>query len=128
MYEALVREAMEQIERSDGIGRRGSIVSMLTGLEQIRNHPAPYLGQEHSALAGRSRKIGLLDELIDTNLSEGGRSLVFTHFTTMGRLLLRHLTARGVGCEFLHGGTSVAAREKLVERFQNGDMPTPSPN
>ncbi|TQC44156.1 DEAD/DEAH box helicase [Rhodococcus sp. WS4] len=123
MYEALVREAMEQIENSDGIGRRGSIVSLLTGLKQICNHPAQYLGQEHAALTGRSHKIGLLDELIDTNLSEGGRSLVFTHYTTMGRLLRRHLTARGVHCEFLHGGTSVAAREQLVERFQNGDIP-----
>ncbi|WP_128641831.1 DEAD/DEAH box helicase [Rhodococcus opacus] len=123
MYEALVREAMEQIEKSDGIGRRGSIVSLLTGLKQICNHPAQYLGQEHAALTGRSHKIGLLDELIDTNLSEGGRSLVFTHFTTMGRLLRRHLTARGVDCEFLHGGTAVPAREGLVERFQNGDIP-----
>ncbi|OUS91130.1 DEAD/DEAH box helicase [Rhodococcus sp. NCIMB 12038] len=123
MYEALVREAMEQIETSEGIGRRGSIVSLLTGLKQICNHPAQYLGQEHAALTGRSHKIGLLDELIDTNLSEGGRSLVFTHFTTMGRLLRRHLTTRGVACEFLHGGTSVAARENLVERFQNGAIP-----
>ena len=123
MYEALVREAMERIETSEGIGRRGSIVSLLTGLKQICNHPAQYLGQEHAALAGRSHKTGLLDELIDTNLSEGGRSLVFTHFTTMGRLLRRHLTTRGVTCEFLHGGTSVATREDLVERFQNGDIP-----
>ncbi|MDI9976165.1 DEAD/DEAH box helicase [Rhodococcus sp. IEGM 1307] len=123
MYEALVREAMEQIETSDGIGRRGSIVSLLTGLKQICNHPAQYLGEEHAALTGRSHKIGLLDELVDTNLSEGGRSLVFTHFTAMGRLLRRHLTTRGVGCEFLHGGTSVAAREELVQRFQNGDIP-----
>ncbi|BAH49421.1 DEAD/DEAH box helicase [Rhodococcus opacus] len=123
LYEALVREAMERIATSEGIGRRGSIVSLLTGLKQICNHPAQYLGQEHAALTGRSQKIGLLDELIDTNLAEGGRSLVFTHFATMGRLLRRHLTTRGVTCEFLHGGTSVAAREELVERFQSGDVP-----
>ncbi|MFD9665560.1 SNF2-related protein [Rhodococcus sp. NPDC059968] len=104
MYEALVREAMEQIEKSDGIGHaRQHRVSADRSRADLQS-PAQYLGQEHSALAGRSRMIGLLDELIDTNLSEGGRSLAFTHFTTMRRLLRRHLMARGVGCEFLHQG------------------------
>lgn len=39
LYETLVREAMERIETCEGIGRRASIVSLLTGLEQICNHP-----------------------------------------------------------------------------------------
>jgi superfamily II DNA or RNA helicase len=123
LYEALVREALEQIRSSDGMQRRGGIVSLLTGLKQICNHPAQYLGQQPTSLGGRSQKIDLLDDLVDTTLSEDGRSLVFTHFTAMGRLLRQHLSSRGIECEFLHGGTSVAAREELVKRFQSGDVP-----
>lgn len=41
----------------------------------------------------------------------------------MARLLERHLTARGVPSQLLHGGTPVAEREALVRRFQAGEVP-----
>jgi SNF2 family DNA or RNA helicase len=40
----------------------------------------------------------------------------------MGRLLEQHLRARNVESLFLHGGVPVAAREKLVDRFQAGEV------
>jgi SNF2 family DNA or RNA helicase len=41
----------------------------------------------------------------------------------MARLLERHLTARGVPSQLLHGGTPVAGREAMVRRFQDGEVP-----
>ncbi len=41
----------------------------------------------------------------------------------MARLLDAHLAARAVPAGLLHGGTSVAARERLVDRFQSGATP-----
>lgn len=49
--------------------------------------------------------------------------LVFTQYVVMARLLERHLAARGVPSQLLHGGTPVARREELVRGFQNGDVP-----
>ena len=43
LYEALVRESMERIERADEQTRRGLVLKLLTGLKQICNHPAHYL-------------------------------------------------------------------------------------
>jgi SNF2 family DNA or RNA helicase len=123
LYEALVRETMAEIADADGMERRGLIVKLLTGLKQICNHPAQYLKEERPRVPGRSGKTELLDELLDTILSEGASVLVFTQYVRMARLLERHLAARGVPTLFLHGGTPVSEREALVERFQEGEVP-----
>ncbi|QYX81893.1 DEAD/DEAH box helicase [Streptomyces akebiae] len=123
LYEALVRETMAEIAAADGMERRGLIVKLLTGLKQICNHPAQFLKEEKPRIAGRSGKLELLDELLDTILSEGASVLVFTQYVRMARLLERHLAARGVPTRFLHGGTPVPEREAMVERFQEGEVP-----
>ncbi|WP_436850816.1 DEAD/DEAH box helicase [Streptomyces avermitilis] len=127
LYEAVVRETMAKIAESEGIARRGLVLKLLTALKQICNHPAQYL-KEHSQrqstpLGGRSGKLDLLDELLDTITAEGESVLVFTQYKQMATLLERHLTERGVPSLFLHGGTPVARREDMVERFQRGEVP-----
>ncbi|EFL42671.1 SNF2/helicase domain-containing protein [Streptomyces griseoflavus Tu4000] len=123
LYEAVVREALAEIAGADGVTRRGLIVKLLTGLKQICNHPAQFLKEERPVVAGRSGKLELLDELLDTVLTEGAGVLVFTQYVRMARLLERHLAARGVPAQFLHGGTPVAGREAMVRRFQDGEVP-----
>ncbi|MEU3998357.1 DEAD/DEAH box helicase [Streptomyces fungicidicus] len=123
LYEAVVREALAEIAGTDGVARRGLIVKLLTGLKQICNHPAQFLKEERPVVAGRSGKLELLDELLDTVLTEGAGVLVFTQYVRMARLLERHLAARGVPAQFLHGGTPVAGREAMVRRFQDGEVP-----
>ncbi|WP_046496192.1 DEAD/DEAH box helicase [Streptomyces odonnellii] len=123
LYEALVRETLAAIGAADGMERRGLIVKLLTGLKQICNHPAQFLKEEHPRIANRSGKLELLDELLGTILAEGASVLVFTQYVRMARLLEQHLAARGVPTQFLHGGTPVAEREAMVDRFQNGEVP-----
>ncbi|WP_055637617.1 DEAD/DEAH box helicase, partial [Streptomyces griseoruber] len=123
LYEAVVRETLAAIADTDDMARRGLIVKLLTGLKQICNHPAQYLKEERPGPAGRSGKLELLDELLETILSEGAGVLVFTQYVRMARLLERHLAARGVPTQFLHGGTPVAEREAMVGRFQDGEVP-----
>ncbi|MEV0264396.1 DEAD/DEAH box helicase [Streptomyces sp. NPDC050617] len=123
LYEAVVRETLVNIEGTEGMARRGQVMKLLTALKQVCNHPAQYLKEGGERLAGRSGKLELLDELLDTILSEGGSVLVFTQYVEMARLLLAHLTARGVPSQLLHGGTPVARREQLVDRFQSGEVP-----
>ncbi|MFD9353160.1 DEAD/DEAH box helicase [Streptomyces sp. NPDC060031] len=133
LYEAVVRETLAAISEADGMERRGLVVKLLTSLKQICNHPAHFLKEhslkehrstEHSsATAARSGKLALLDELLDTILAEGGSVLVFTQYVTMARILEKHLTARGIASQLLHGGTPVPRREELVDRFQAGEVP-----
>ncbi|MFE6143467.1 DEAD/DEAH box helicase [Streptomyces sp. NPDC056442] len=123
LYEAVVRETLAAISAADGMARRGLVVKLLTGLKQICNHPAQYLKEDRPRIEGRSGKLELLDELLDTILAEGACTLVFTQYVGMARLLEAHLAARGVRTQFLHGGTPVAEREAMVARFQSGEVP-----
>ncbi|MFF0743546.1 DEAD/DEAH box helicase [Streptomyces sp. NPDC004111] len=133
LYQAAVHETMAAIEASEGIARRGLIMKLLTSLKQICNHPAQYLKeggtQDGAAGAGpvrltaRSGKLALLDELLDTILAEEQSVLIFTQYVTMGRLLQRYLSARAIPAQLLHGGTPVAQREEMVDRFQSGAVP-----
>ncbi|MCX4910805.1 DEAD/DEAH box helicase [Streptomyces sp. NBC_00878] len=123
LYEAVVRETLAEISGADNMARRGLIVKLLTGLKQICNHPAQFLKEDRPKIPGRSGKLELLDELLDTILSEGACVLVFTQYVRMARLIERHLSARGVTSQFLHGGTSVPEREAMVQRFQDGEVP-----
>jgi superfamily II DNA or RNA helicase len=123
LYEAVVRETLAEISGADSMARRGLIVKLLTGLKQICNHPAQFLKEDRPKIPGRSGKLELLDELLDTILSEGASVLVFTQYVRMARLIERHLAVRGVATQFLHGGTPVHEREAMVERFQEGEIP-----
>jgi superfamily II DNA or RNA helicase len=130
LYEAVVRESMLAIETTKGIARRGLVLKLLTALKQICDHPALYLKEEHTAaqaggdrLAARSGKLALLDELLDTLLSEDGSAIVFTQYVGMARLITSHLSARAVPVDLLHGGTPVPERERMVDRFQAGATP-----
>ncbi|MGH2351772.1 MAG: DEAD/DEAH box helicase, partial [Chloroflexota bacterium] len=119
LYEAVVRDSMRQIEGSEGVQRRGMILATLTKLKQVCDHPALFL-HDASALAGRSGKLARLVEMLEETLAVEDRSLVFTQYAEMGRLLKTHLEARfGQAVLFLHGGTPARERDRLVARFQH---------
>jgi len=123
LYEALVRDSMDRIERTDPqdtVTRAGLVLALLTGLKQICNHPAHYLKQTNPRLSGRSEKFDLLEELLGTVLAEDGAVLIFTQYVAMARLIEAHLVRAGVPSQFLHGGTPVREREAMVRRFQAG--------
>lgn len=118
LYEAVVDEMLDKIDNSEGIERKGLVLSTLTRLKQICNHPALFL-QDGSALPGRSGKLTRIEEMIDEVLAEGDKALIFTQFAGMGAMLRHHLQER-FDCEvlFLHGGTPRKQRDEMVRRFQ----------
>lgn len=131
LYQAVVGDAMKQVESSDGMQRRGHVLSMVMQLKQICNHPVQYLhqvrknGHADDELAQRSGKLARLTEMLEEILAEDNRALIFSQFTEMGQLLADYLPATlGCGIVFLHGGVPAKGREKLIARFQE-DMHGP---
>ena len=123
LYQAIVEEMMNRIDTSQGMTRRGLILTALTRLKQICNHPRHYL-QDGGDLTGRSGKVERLAEMLEELLSVGDRALCFTQFTEMGLLLEEHLKKRlGVDVLFLHGGTPQLERDRMVAEFQTGVGP-----
>jgi len=118
LYEAVVQEMLNKIEDSEGIHRKGLVLSTLMKLKQVCNHPAQFL-HDSSELEGRSDKVTRLKEMLEEALSEGDKALIFTQFREMGGMLQQYLQDQ-LTCEtlFLHGGTTKKQRDIMVERFQ----------
>lgn len=118
LYEAVVQEMLEKIEQSEGIERKGLILSTLLKLKQVCNHPAQFVA-DGSSLDGRSGKLARLEEMLEEALAAGDKALIFSQFAEMGGMLRHHLQER-FGCEalFLHGGTPKKQRDAMVQRFQ----------
>ena len=123
LYEATVDSMMQRITGTGGISRRGLVLEAITSLKQICNHPAQFLGQKGGELAGRSGKLDLFDDLVQTAIGEGGSVLVFSQYVEMARLLVRRLDELGIESGFLHGGTAAPRRQALVDSFQEGVFP-----
>ncbi|MFO0861374.1 MAG: DEAD/DEAH box helicase [Phycisphaerales bacterium] len=131
LYEQCVQRMLAEVERSEGIQRRGLVLSALIKLKQICNHPTQLLkdwqdGSLTPPSAERSGKCIRLLEMLEEVLAEGDQAIVFTQFRQMGNLLgamLRHHLDREV--LFLHGGTSQKERVQLVEDFQKADGKNP---
>ncbi|PWH06244.1 ATP-dependent helicase [Brachybacterium endophyticum] len=123
LYEALVGEMMAQIDGADQNQRRTLVVSTLTKLKQVCNHPAHYLGDGSSILREgqhRSGKLEYVDDLLESAFADGEKVLLFTQFTTFGHMLVPYWRERfGREIPFLHGGLAKKDRDAMVETFQD---------
>ena len=125
LYEAIVDELMVQIDGAEENQRRTLVVSAITRLKQVCNHPAHYLGDGSPLLREgehRSGKLELVDDLLQTAFEEGQKALLFTQFTTFGHLLVPYWQEKfaefGIDIPFLHGGVSKRDRDQMVSEFQ----------
>ncbi len=131
LYESCVKRMLGEVERAEGIQRRGLVLSALIRLKQICNHPSQLL-KDHDATSARPPEVSRsgksirLMEQIDEVLAEEDQAIIFTQFRQMGHLLqlmLRHKFGRDI--LFLHGGTPQKQRESIIKAFQKGDGSSP---
>lgn len=125
MYQAVVDQMLVQIEQQTGIARKGLVLSSLTKLKQICDHPQ-LLGREESRVTKQeaSGKMERLLELLDSIEEIGESALIFTQYVAMGQLLVSRLAARyGKVPSFLHGGVPKQERDEMVRAFQEDEGP-----
>lgn len=121
LYAAVVKETERALEESSGIQRKGLILATISKLKQVCNHPAQFM-RDGSPVEGRSGKLARLVEMLEEVFAVRERALVFTQFAVMGSILKRHLEDTfGREALFLHGGVVKSLRDRMVERFQEGD-------
>ena len=126
LYQQLVDKSLEEIEDSDGIKRRGLILTLLLRLKQLCNHPELIGDTKHAKVkinedfGDRSGKLLRLQEMLDEIVDEGDRALIFTQFSEWGKILKSYLEEKLKGeVLFLYGATRREARQEMVDRFQN---------
>ena len=127
LYTALVEAMQKELEDRTGIGRKGLVLSTITRIKQICNHPAHYLADGSPVTEKgkhRSGKVAMLMELIDQAIETDQRVLVFTQYKAFGDILQPYLSDRlGQHIPFLHGGVSKTARDQMVADFQDPNGP-----
>lgn len=122
LYEATVRDVMEQLEDAEGIQRKGLILSTLMKLKQICNHPRQFLQDYSEFTPERSHKLERLKEMSEEVILEGDSLLIFTQFTEIGEALQQYFKqSLYYNTYYLHGGTAQPKREKMIAEFQNSE-------
>ena len=121
LYADTVSELAERLRESDGIARKGLVLTTLMRLKQICNHPSQWLGDNVWAEAD-SGKLARLREIAEVVAARQEKMLVFTQFREMTDPLARFLAGIfGRPGLVLHGGTPVKDRRTLVHSFQDGE-------
>jgi SNF2 family DNA or RNA helicase len=124
LYQNVVDSMLSGLDDAAGINRKGLVLSTLTKLKQITNHPLHFKRDNSKFLSPRSGKLQRLEEMVEVVLQEGDKALIFTQFAELGHLLQAKLIERfGVEVFFLHGGTPQWRRDEMVHRFQRSNGP-----
>lgn len=123
LYEQLVQDTIDQIEKVSGMKRRGLILTMLNKLKQLCNHPSLYLKEDNpKKLVARSLKLEKVIELVEAIRHQDESCLLFTQYIGMGKLLqnvlMEHFQEEAT---FLHGGIIKGKRDQMINNFQNGN-------
>ncbi|KOY14277.1 DEAD/DEAH box helicase [Paenibacillus xylanivorans] len=145
LYDQSVQALMDKMKELEGIKRKGAILSALTQLKQLCDHPLLltkeslpetissegsvtaydlYSPQDMAMLISRSAKLERLMELVRELRDEGERCLIFTQYIGMGQMMqqvLRQELQEPV--LYLHGGTSKTARDRMIDEFQSRTLP-----
>lgn len=119
IYQNVLDTTMKAVEVAEGIARKGIVLKLITALKQVCNHPKQFLkkGNADPALSGKTQ---LLFDLMNQILEQGEKTLIFTQYQEMGKMLVEMLEEEfGLEIAFLHGGVSRKKRDEMVEDFQN---------
>jgi SNF2 family DNA or RNA helicase len=119
LYKSIVDNAMEKSAQTDEpAGRAALILSLLTSLKQVCDHPRVY-DKESPARSELSGKAQLLVTLLAEILANHEKVLIFSQYVETLNCLA-DIIKNEVGEEPLlyHGGMSPQKRGKIIDQFQ----------
>lgn len=121
LYQQSVKELTELLKKTEGIQRKGLILSFLMRFKQICNHPSQWLG-DGAWNEADSGKWARLREIVEVIAAKQEKALVFTQFREVTAPLAEFLgSVFGLPGLVLHGDTEVKKRTDLVRRFQEDE-------
>jgi len=121
LYEQSVKELAKQLQKAEGIQRKGLVLSFLMRFKQICNHPSHWLG-DGSWNEDDSGKWARLRDIAEVIAAKQEKVLVFTQFREVIAPLAAFLgSIFGRPGLVLHGETEVKQRKEIVRRFQEDE-------
>jgi SNF2 family DNA or RNA helicase len=120
LYQAVVNQLGKNME--SGELKNSDMLSSLTRLKQICNHPAQYLQDNSEFAAQRSLKLQRLISIVDEALENNESVLIFSQYKEIC-IAINKLLAAKYNTYLLHGSTGRSARDNMINEFQ--DIHTP---
>jgi len=125
LYKGVQRDIEKSLEDSEGIQRRGLVLSAISKFKQICNHPDQYLGNQEFK-PNLSGKFENLRAICETIRDKHEQVLIFTQFKEMCEPLNEFLAdVFGQSGSVLHGSIPAKKRDALVNEFNSTDSYTP---
>lgn len=115
----LLRGRAEYLEHGENMNKI-QILSILARLRQAANHPG--LAIKNGDLdPDQSGKVATILELLDEIIQSGGKTLVFSQYVGMLKIIEKALVTNRIGYHYMDGQT--VNRKELVDSFNNNDTP-----
>lgn len=96
-----------------------TLLQGLTKLRQIANHPLLV----NPDFEGQSGKFKEVTYMAETAMAEGHKVLIFSQFVSQLSIYRNWFNEKGIDYCYLDGTMSNDERQKMVNRFQNGQIP-----
>ncbi len=123
LYAATVKAMLEDVEELKGIKRSGIILSTITKLKRLMDHPSLVSGDKNYN-EERSEKMVRLMDMLEEILANGEKVLIFTQYIEAGKIIKELIIKRfHEEALFLSGNVPRIVREQMIERFQNAGGP-----
>ena len=123
LYQATLNDLARDLHTMAGMTRRGRVLSALTRLKQICDHPALVVKSTQTQ-PERSGKMKRLIEMLEEVREEGDAAVVFTQYATFAQVLAKQMqTDLEREVLLLTGSTPRLKREEMIMRFMRSDGP-----
>lgn len=120
LYQAVVNRISDTIK--SGEFSSADMLSSLTRLKQICNHPMQYLQDNSEFTANRSLKLQRLESIIDEAIENKESILIFSQYKEIC-MAINKFFALKYNTYLLHGSASRTARDSMIEEFQDDNTP-----
>ena len=127
LYESFLDETKFKLQTLTGFEKKGLVLTMLSRLKQLCNHPALFLKEQNrpaSEMIARSEKLKGIVSMASSIVDNNEQCIIFTQYIGMGQLIQHCLSElHNIDAPFLTGSMPKGQRDRLVEDFQNGEFP-----
>ena len=127
LYESFLDETKFKLQTLTGFEKKGLVLTMLSRLKQLCNHPALFL-KEPNRPAGemlkQSEKLKSIVSMAAGIAENNEQCIIFTQYIGMGQLIQHCLSElHNIDVPFLTGSMPKGQRDRLVDDFQKGEFP-----
>ena len=119
-YATSAKDELTKLVERDGFDKvQIHVLATLTRLKQICCHPAIFAKEEEEA--GDSAKFDMLLELLETLINGGHKTVIFSQYTKMLKIMRNEFESKGIKYSYLDGSSK--NRMSIVKEFNEGDNP-----